>query len=43
LAQQGSPVSHQLSGIPDLTTTLKPELLDFELDLEALGIDIDDD
>jgi hypothetical protein len=43
LVQPGSPIQAPGLAAPIPPKSITPELLDFELDLEALGIDIDDD
>jgi hypothetical protein len=43
LVQPGSPMEGPVVGTSAPSSSLKPELLDFELDFEALGIDTDDD
>jgi hypothetical protein len=43
MAQPGSPLSVSAQGVGVPPQGPKPDLLDFELDFEALGIDIDDD
>jgi hypothetical protein len=42
-APAGTTVRGVVQGDPGLQATLKPDLFDFQLDLEALGIDIDDE